>query len=322
MYLEDDSIEVDNETAVKLGCLELRRFYKDMPQIALKKKENFTILEREIGLEKFFKQSLLNSVKRRNLRTMVQNAFQQYESLTMEGCVFQFFNLLSKFHAIDVERFTNCAVGVRTGGQGGEKGGIGEILLAAIPLKVDACAAFPNTASSSLAVCFPHLCLCAVCSGPAHCWCCIRACNESCGTAVGMLRTSYLCTETEYEQPVQSHKHQQHVFTLYLPPTHVRTQDDQALPLTSDIFVGPNCNVEYQQDGGERRFLAAFNDIQDISYEVELMSRGRVILDMTNSPVSGSCDCSCDNSMPEGLTLKWRGIMYDFSVRSSPVPAM
>lgn len=103
---------------------------------------------REIGLEKFFKQSLLNSVKRRNLRTMVQNAFQQYESLTMEGCVFQFFNLLSKFHAIDVERFTNCAVGVRMGGQGGEKGGIGEILLAAIPLKVDACAAFPNTASS------------------------------------------------------------------------------------------------------------------------------------------------------------------------------
>ena len=40
----------------------------------------------------------------------------------------------------------------------------------------------------------------------------------------------------------------------------------------------------------QRRFLAAFNDIQDISYEVELMSRGRVILDMTNSPVSGSCD--------------------------------
>ena len=35
----------------------------------------------------------------------------------------------------------------------------------------------------------------------------IHACNESCGTAVGMLRTSYLCAGTEYEQPVQSHKH-------------------------------------------------------------------------------------------------------------------
>ena len=36
---------MDNDAAVKLGCLELRRFYKDMPQIVLKKRENFTILE-------------------------------------------------------------------------------------------------------------------------------------------------------------------------------------------------------------------------------------------------------------------------------------
>ena len=44
-YLEDGTVVIDNETAVKLGCLELRRFYKDMPQIALKRKENFTMLE-------------------------------------------------------------------------------------------------------------------------------------------------------------------------------------------------------------------------------------------------------------------------------------
>ena len=30
----------------------------------------------------------------------------------MEGCVFQFFSLLSKFHAIDIETFASCAVGV------------------------------------------------------------------------------------------------------------------------------------------------------------------------------------------------------------------
>lgn len=44
-YLVDCEIAVDNDTAVKLGCLELRRFFKDMPQIALKKKENFDMLE-------------------------------------------------------------------------------------------------------------------------------------------------------------------------------------------------------------------------------------------------------------------------------------
>ena len=69
---------------------------------------------RDIGLEKFFKKTLLNSVRRKNLRTLVLNAFQQYETLTMEGCVFQFFNLLAKCHTLDLERFTNCAVGVST----------------------------------------------------------------------------------------------------------------------------------------------------------------------------------------------------------------
>ena len=44
---------------------------------------------------------------------MVLSAFQQYENLTMEACVFQFFNLLGKHHTTDVEAFSNCALGVR-----------------------------------------------------------------------------------------------------------------------------------------------------------------------------------------------------------------
>ena len=45
MYLDDDSITVDNDTALKLGCLEIRRFFRDMTHMALKKKENYTMLE-------------------------------------------------------------------------------------------------------------------------------------------------------------------------------------------------------------------------------------------------------------------------------------
>ena len=30
----------------------------------------------------------------------------------MEGCIFQFFNLLSKSSLVDIEKFSNCAVGV------------------------------------------------------------------------------------------------------------------------------------------------------------------------------------------------------------------
>jgi hypothetical protein len=38
----------------------------------------------------------------------------------------------------------------------------------------------------------------------------------------------------------------------------------------------------------QRRFLAAFADIQGISYEVELIARGKIILDLRNNPVSSS----------------------------------
>ena len=31
------------------------------------------------------------------------------------------------------------------------------------------------------------------------------------------------------------------------------SQDNQSLPLTCDIFVGPNCHVEYQIENGEVR---------------------------------------------------------------------
>ena len=44
----------------------------------------------------------------------------------MEGCIFQFFSLLSKYHAFDVEKFTNCAVGVREEGGRKERGGTNE----------------------------------------------------------------------------------------------------------------------------------------------------------------------------------------------------
>lgn len=56
---------------------------------------------------------------------------------------------------------------------------------------------------------------------------------------------------------------------------------------TAERYVGtplpPHTHFSHPS---QRRFLAAFSDIQDITYESELMSRGRVIIDMRNQPVS------------------------------------
>ena len=56
--------------------------------------------------------------------------------------------------------------------------------------------------------------------------------------------------------------------------------------------------MEFQTEGGERRFLAAFSDIDDICYESELMSRGRVVMDVrTTAMVRGPFRVSCDDHM-------------------------
>ena len=70
---------------------------------------------KEIGLEKFFKKSFLDSVRNKQLRTLVLEAFKEYEYVSTDVCMFKFFNLLSKYHRIDEDRFSFCAVGVCVG---------------------------------------------------------------------------------------------------------------------------------------------------------------------------------------------------------------
>lgn len=47
-YLLANHAALDQDIAVQLCCLEIRYFFKDMPQIALDKKSNLEYLEREV----------------------------------------------------------------------------------------------------------------------------------------------------------------------------------------------------------------------------------------------------------------------------------
>lgn len=49
-YLSSEAgARIDQETAVQLCCLEIRNYFKDMPQIALDKKSNLEYLEKEVN---------------------------------------------------------------------------------------------------------------------------------------------------------------------------------------------------------------------------------------------------------------------------------
>ncbi|XP_069461752.1 protein-tyrosine kinase 2-beta isoform X2 [Ambystoma mexicanum] len=104
-YMQQYATKVSEGMALQLGCLELRRFYKDMPHNALDKKSNFDLLEKDVGLDLFFPKQMQASLKPKQFRKMIQQTFQQYASMQEDDCIMKFLNTLSSFTTIDQETY-------------------------------------------------------------------------------------------------------------------------------------------------------------------------------------------------------------------------
>nr|XP_045255260.1 focal adhesion kinase 1 isoform X27 [Macaca fascicularis] len=109
-YMLEIADQVDQEIALKLGCLEIRRSYWEMRGNALEKKSNYEVLEKDVGLKRFFPKSLLDSVKAKTLRKLIQQTFRQFANLNREESILKFFEILSPVYRFDKECF-KCALG-------------------------------------------------------------------------------------------------------------------------------------------------------------------------------------------------------------------
>ncbi|XP_051908035.1 protein-tyrosine kinase 2-beta-like [Hippocampus zosterae] len=104
-YMQYHASKVSDGMALQLGCLEIRRFYKDMNAKGLEKKSNFELLEKEVGLDLFFPPELINSMKSKQLRKLIQQTFQQFATLKEDDCMVRFFETLKEFASYDEEVF-------------------------------------------------------------------------------------------------------------------------------------------------------------------------------------------------------------------------
>ncbi|XP_077408357.1 protein tyrosine kinase 2 beta, b isoform X2 [Vanacampus margaritifer] len=104
-YMQYHASKVSDKMALQLGCLEIRRFYKDMNAKGLEKKSNFELLEKEVGLDLFFPPELINSMKSKQLRKLIQQTFQQFATLKEDDCMLTFFETLKEFASYDEEVF-------------------------------------------------------------------------------------------------------------------------------------------------------------------------------------------------------------------------
>ncbi|KAG9282828.1 protein-tyrosine kinase 2-beta-like [Astyanax mexicanus] len=104
-YMQHYASKVSEGMALQLGCLEIRRFYKDMNAKGLEKKSNFELLEKDVGLNLFFPQKLIDSNKPKQLRKMIQQTFLQYGTLKEEECILKFFKTFGEFINFNEEVF-------------------------------------------------------------------------------------------------------------------------------------------------------------------------------------------------------------------------
>ncbi|XP_061772119.1 focal adhesion kinase 1-like isoform X2 [Nerophis ophidion] len=109
-YMQHIADQVDQDIALKLGCLEIRRFFREMPANALDKKSNYELLEKDVGLRRFFPKSLLDSLKAKALRKQIQQTFKQFANLNDEQSIHKFFEIISPIYHFDKECF-KCALG-------------------------------------------------------------------------------------------------------------------------------------------------------------------------------------------------------------------
>lgn len=104
-YMHNYASKVSDGMALQLGCLEIRRFYKDMNPNGLEKKSNFELLEKEVGLDLFFPRELIESMKPKQLRRLIQQTFQNYSTFQQDQCMVKFFTTLSQCYSITEESY-------------------------------------------------------------------------------------------------------------------------------------------------------------------------------------------------------------------------
>uniref|UniRef100_G3NIV8 Focal adhesion kinase 1 n=1 Tax=Gasterosteus aculeatus aculeatus TaxID=481459 RepID=G3NIV8_GASAC len=103
-------VKNDYMTEIVEQVEQMLRFFKEMRGNALDKKSNYELLEKDVGLRRFFPKDLLDSVKAKTLRKLIQQTFKQVANLNDEQCILKFLEILAPIHRYDKECF-KCALG-------------------------------------------------------------------------------------------------------------------------------------------------------------------------------------------------------------------
>lgn len=81
-YIQANLPTVDAELAVQLCCLGIRHYFKNLTLKAPDKKQHIDYIEKEIGFKYFVPQSVITTIKPKNLKKMIQAGYKKVYNYT------------------------------------------------------------------------------------------------------------------------------------------------------------------------------------------------------------------------------------------------
>lgn len=104
-YLQANLPSVDQDVAIQLCCLSIRHYYKDASKSSSDHKKHLETLEKEKGFSNFIPKTVLDAVKHKTLKKLVQTMYKKVYSYTDLEYILKFFELMSTQFAYDHEKF-------------------------------------------------------------------------------------------------------------------------------------------------------------------------------------------------------------------------
>lgn len=107
--VKDDFIQanlpnIEQDTAVQLCCLSIRHYYKDA-RSSNDRKQHLDYIEKEIGFSNFVPKSVIDTIKHKNLKKLVQNQYKKIYALNDTEYILKYFELLGTIFDFDHEKF-------------------------------------------------------------------------------------------------------------------------------------------------------------------------------------------------------------------------
>lgn len=103
-FIQANPASIEQDLAVQLCCLAIRHYYKDA-RSTNDRKQHLDYIEKEIGFSNFLPKSVIDTIKHKNLKKLVQTQYKKIYQLSDTEYVLKYFELLSTIFVSDHEKF-------------------------------------------------------------------------------------------------------------------------------------------------------------------------------------------------------------------------